>query len=178
MCDITCLSDITDPAKAVAEAEAIFWESAGTTRFGTDAERADYRRLWFGRYLDHAPAEFFLAFGAGRDVTGYLAGSLVSDAPTLPGPDYYALLAPERIGRYPAHVHINVRADCRGTGVGARLMHAFADHCRANHVPGLHAVTALGSRSAAFFRKCGLTPLADITWRDRNLVLLVTCLPA
>jgi GNAT superfamily N-acetyltransferase len=178
MCGIICLTEFADPAKAAAEAEAIFWESARTRQFASAAERAQYRDLWFGRYLDHARGEFFLAFGAGGAVTGYLAGSRISDAPPLPGPDYYALIPPGLVARHPAHLHVNIRADRRGTGVGAALMRGFAEHCLANGAPGLHAVTAAGSRAAAFFAKCGLAPRAEIAWRGRALVFLATRLRA
>jgi GNAT superfamily N-acetyltransferase len=178
MCGITCLTDVADAAKAVAEAEAIFWESAGTRQFGSEVERADYRDLWFGRYLDHARGEFFLALGPGGAVTGYLAGALVSDAPPLPGPDYYQLLPSGLAARYPAHLHVNVHADRRGTGVGAALLRGFADHCLTNRAPGLHAVTAAGSRAAAFFQRRGLTPRAEVAWQGRALVFLATGLSA
>jgi GNAT superfamily N-acetyltransferase len=167
---IVRLADLTEGA--AREAEAIFWESAATRQFAGDAERAAYRDLWFGRYLGHAPGEFFLALDEVGAVAGYLAGALVSNAPPLPGPDYYALFPAGLIARHPAHLHVNVRAGLRGAGVGAELLRAFAEHCRAQGVAGLHAVTAQGSRAATFFTKCGLTPCAAADWRRRTLVFL------
>jgi GNAT superfamily N-acetyltransferase len=158
---------------AAAEAEAIFWESAGTKTFASGAERTAYRDLWFGRYLEHAPGEFFLALGD-DSVIGYLAGSVISDAPPLPGPDYYPLFPAELIAHYPAHIHVNVRADHRGRGIGAELVHAFAQRRRTHEAAGFHAVTAEGSRSAAFFEKCGLRSAAGATWLNRPLKFLVS----
>ncbi len=163
--------------KALAEAEAIFWDSAATKRFAREQARADFRELWFGRYVVHAPGEFFLALGPEGDTLGYLAGALVSDAPPLPGPDYFAHFPPDLIARFPAHIHVNIRADKRSMGVGADLVRAFAEHCRTLAVPGLHAVTALGSGAAAFFEKCGLAPRAEADWRGGDLVFLGLPLP-
>jgi GNAT superfamily N-acetyltransferase len=159
-------------AAATGQAEAIFWESAATRRFADDADRAAYRDLWFGRYLHHAPDAFFLALGEAGEVAGYLAGAPVSDAAPLPGPDYYPLFPAQLIAAHPAHLHVNIRAGLRGTGIGAALMRAFAEYCRARGLPGLHAVTADGSRSAAFFGQCGLARCATAEWRGRRLALL------
>ena len=172
MARIARLAGLPEGAEAAREAEAIFWESAGTRHFAGEAERAAYRDLWFGRYLGHARGEFFIALDEAGDVAGYLAGALISNAPPLPGPDYYALFLAELIVRHPAHLHVNVRAGLRGAGVGAALMRAFAEHCRAQGAAGFHAVTAQGSRAAAFFAKCGLAPCAAVDWRGRALVFL------
>ena len=169
---IAALTELTGSGAALAEAEAIFWESAGRKDFASAAERAAYRALWFARYAEHAPGEFLLALGGDGRVRGYLAGALVSDAPPLPGPDYYALFPAGLLARHPAHIHVNVHAGCRGGGTGAALVAAFGAHCRKEAVPGFHAVTAAGSRAAAFFGRCGLAPLAEEEWRGRPLVFL------
>ena len=172
MARIVRLTELSEPGSALEEADAIFWESAYTKTFADETSRAAYHELWFGRYLAHAPSEFLFALGPQGDVTGYLAGSLASDTPPLPGPDYYALFGPELIARYPAHMHVNVHTDSRNNGIGAALVRTFADHCLANGVPGLHAVTAHGSRSSRFFQKCGLSPLDTAIWRDSELAYL------
>ena len=172
MARIVRLVDLPEPGSALGQAEAVFWESAYTTTFADETSRAAYHEMWFGRYLALMPSEFLLALGPQGNVIGYLAGSLASDAPPLPGPDYYSLFGPELIARFPAHIHVNVRADSRGNGIGAALVRTFTDHCVANGVPGLHAITRAGSRSAAFFQKCGLAPLAIAIWRDSELAYL------
>jgi GNAT superfamily N-acetyltransferase len=174
MARIAALPALADAAQALAQAqaEAIFWDAAATQRFATAEERAAFHDLWFGRYVRHAPREFLLALGPEGDVRGYLAGALLSDAPPLPGPDYFAHFPPELIARFPAHLHVNIRADMRSAGLGADLVRAFVDHCRAEGMPGLHAVTAQGSGAAAFFERCGLLPRATADWRGRELAFL------
>ena len=163
---------IEDRSALLEQAEAIFWDSAPVRNFAEEAARADYRELWFGRYEQHAPEEFLLALGDDNDVRGYLAGSLISNAPPMPGPDYYELFRPRLIERHPAHLHINIRAYLRNTGIGGELMRAFYKHCRSKKVEGVHAVTMAGSRPAAFFEKRGLTLLGKAEWRGRPIAFM------
>ncbi len=43
---------------------------------------------------------------------------------------------------YPAHLHINTRADRRGTGVGTALMKTYLDQLRNENIPGVHLETS------------------------------------
>ena len=178
MMRIIPLTGAEDRRRLLGEAEAIFWESAGTRQFADAEARAAYRALWFARYSEYAPEAFFIALGTDGGVSGYLAGSPVSDAPPLPGPDYYALFPAVLMARYPAHLHVNVRADRRGSGIGAALVGAFCGYLQAEGIGGVHAVTAAHSRAAAFFERCGLAWQAQATWRGRELVFLAGRGPA
>ena len=153
--------------------DAIFFDSAVTRGFASDAERAAYRELWLGRYVRHCPEAFLVARGPDDAVAGYLAGALFSNREPLPGPDYYDGFPAALIEAYPAHLHVNVRADCRGRSVGSALIEAFRAICREHDAPGLHAVTAADSRAAAFFTRCSLDERATIDWRGRPLALFV-----
>jgi GNAT superfamily N-acetyltransferase len=166
------LTELAEPQRALAEAEAIFWSSAGARRFESEGAHRAYRELWFSRYAQQVPGEFFLMLGYQDEVLGYLAGSPESNAASIPGPDYYALFPAALIAGFPAHIHVNVRADRRSGGLGVLLVRAFAEHCRKGQIPGFHAVTASATRSAAFFEKCGLSPRAKANWRGRDLVFL------
>jgi GNAT superfamily N-acetyltransferase len=156
----------------LAAIDAIFFDSAATQAFASPHARAAFHELWLGRYLRHVPDWCFAALDADGAVCGYLLGSPVSDRPPLPGPDYFAAFPAELVAAFPAHIHVNVRADCRGHGVGETLIAAFRRQCAARGVPGFHAVTTAGSRSARFFAKYGMAPRAEVTWQSRTLVLL------
>lgn len=154
------------------QVETIFFDSAATQSFATDAERAAYRDLWLGRYLRHCPHQFLIAVSGDGEVAGYLAGAFVSNRDPLPGPDYYAVFPAELTTIYPAHIHVNVRAEQRGQDVGSGLVAHFRARCSNSGINGLHAVTATGSQAAAFFSRCGLTERERSDWRGRNIVLL------
>lgn len=49
---------------------------------------------------------------------------------------------------YPAHLHINTRADRRGKGVGNALMKAYLDQLRNKNVPGVHLETSSENKIA------------------------------
>lgn len=159
-------------ARSAREAEVIFWESAATQDFASEAERSVYRALWFGRYLDHAADVFFVALGPRGTLEGYLAASPVSLAPPLAGPDYYRLFPAKLLRQYPAHLHVNVRSESRGRGIGAALVDAFAGHCAALGLPGLHAITQANTRAADFFARCALQAMARADWNGRPLVFM------
>lgn len=152
--------------------DAIFFEAANRKEFSTPQARAAFQELWLGRYLRHCPGECFVALDDGSKVAGYLAGSLYSNEYPLPGPDIYALFSHGLLAAYPAHIHVNVRKDMRGKGIGALLIVAFVHHCRMARVGGFHAVTSAGTRSADFFRRCGLVDVADAVWNNRHIAML------
>ena len=61
--------------------------------------------------------------------------------------------------RWPAHLHINVAPEARGTGAATGLMDAWFDHLRAEQVPGCHLQTLVeNARAARFFERMGFTP--------------------
>ena len=168
---ITTIGEAGDLA-VMPEIEAIFFDSAATKNFASEAERAAYREFWLGRYRQHCPQEFLVAANPRGEVVGYLAGVLLSNREPLVGPDYYAGFPAALIDAYPAHLHVNVREDHRGRNVGSTLIDAFRALCRSNDACGIHAVTAAGSPAAAFFVRCGLTARATTDWRGRPLAFL------
>lgn len=55
----------------------------------------------------------------------------------------YVDLAP-----YPAHLHINTRADKRGSGIGTALLKTYLDQLRNENVPGVHLETSSENKIA------------------------------
>jgi GNAT superfamily N-acetyltransferase len=172
---VAAIGEAGGPA-VMPQIEAIFFDGAATKNFASEAERAAYRDLWFGRYMRHCPQQFLVASDPGGGVVGYLAGALFSNKEPLPGPDYYDAFPAALIDAYPAHLHVNVRHDHRGRNVGSTLIDAFRAICRAHDVPGLHAVTATESRAAAFFTRSGLDERATADWRACALAFLAESL--
>jgi GNAT superfamily N-acetyltransferase len=161
-----------EPADPLTKLDAIFFASATTQHFASDEARSAFHDLWLGRYLRHFPDWCFAALDEAGDVCGYLAGSPVSNAPPLSGPDYFAAFPADMLLAFPAHIHVNVDPNQRGRRIGEALIAAFRAQCRSAGLPGFHAVTAAGSRSAHFFERCGLEPRGIAAWRDRRLAFL------
>lgn len=174
MWEITTIGQAGD--LVIPRIEAIFFDSAATQSFASQAERAAYRDLWFGRYLRHCPDEFLVATSPRGEVVGYLAGALISNREPLPGPDYYDGFPSALIDAYPAHLHVNVRHDFRGRNVGSTLIDAFRAICLSHELSGFHAVTAAASPAAAFFTRRGLDVRATADWRGRRLAFLAVLL--
>jgi GNAT superfamily N-acetyltransferase len=172
MMRIVALSELDAGEELRAGVEAIFFAGAATQAFPSNEAREAYRDLWLGRYMRAFPEMFFIAVVDDGHAAGYLAGSPVSDAPPLPGPDYYPLFPGALIEACPAHIHVNIRADLRGGGLGLMLIAAFRRECVSRGLPGLHAVTAADGGAALFFARCGLAPLERIAWNGRSIVFL------
>jgi GNAT superfamily N-acetyltransferase len=172
MMRIVPLAELDEDTEVCGEAEAIFFANAATQGFASVDERDAYRDLWFSRYIRAFPDVFLIVLNDDGRVAGYLAGSPVTDAPPLQGPDYYRLFPQALIEACPAHLHVNIHAELRGRGLGETLVTAFRRCCVRRGLRGFHAVTAADSRAAHFFAKCGLSPLQEIAWNGRNIVLL------
>jgi ribosomal protein S18 acetylase RimI-like enzyme len=64
---------------------------------------------------------------------------------------------------YPAHLHINTRADRRGGGVGTALMQAYLDQLRAENVPGVHLETTSENKIAVpWYERLGFQRLQSV----------------
>ncbi|GGU13517.1 GNAT family N-acetyltransferase [Nocardioides albus] len=58
--------------------------------------------------------------------------------------------------RWPAHLHINLAPQARGTGVALELMRAWQDWLTEAQVPGCYLQTLVeNTRATRFFEKCG-----------------------
>jgi len=166
------LALLGDDAALNTQIEAIFFESSARKEFSAPQARSAFHELWLGRYLRHCKQDFFVALDDDSKVAGYLAGSLYSNEYPMVGPDIYALFPTGLLAACPAHIHVNVRKDARGQGIGALLIVAFVHHCRMHKAHGFHAITATNSRSAHFFERCGLLDVADAEWNGRSIVML------
>lgn len=161
------------PAHLTAGLDAIFFEASNTKSFACAEERADFRHRWLGRYFDDFPEWAFVARDRAGEVAGYLVGSVVDPAkdPRFEDVAYFTLLAAET-ARYPAHLHVNVRADLRGSGLGARLVAAFLADARCAGVPGVHVVTSEGARNIRFYLANGFSHVRTFRVGDKRLVML------
>jgi GNAT superfamily N-acetyltransferase len=153
--------------------DAIFYESSARTDFPSREARTAFRELWLGQYLTHDEHETFVALDDAGTVAGYIVGSLADPA----GQARYATLGyfahfAHLTCAYPAHLHINVAAQYRSDGIGARLLAAFVDHIRARSAPGVHVVTGQGMRNVGFYLANGFLQLDTAPWNGRTVVML------
>jgi GNAT superfamily N-acetyltransferase len=167
------LLDMPDAGSVVAQITAIFFEASATRTFESEPARAAFRERWLGRYLAHFADEAFLARQADGRVAGYLVGCLEDPARSEHFADIsyfadFAALTP----RFPAQVHVNLRPELRGRGIGAELIESFAAHAAAAGAPGMHAVTGEGMRNVGFYRRCGFEQVASTEWKGRRLAFL------
>jgi GNAT superfamily N-acetyltransferase len=172
MAQIVRFAERPDSKRARAQINAIFFANAATADFADDTERRAYHELWLGRYLRHFPDMAFVALNEAGQITGYLAGSPISDHPPLPGPDYYEHFPDLLAKTYPAHLHVNVHTDFRGRKIGAALIDAFRKECNRRALTGFHAITLASSGAAHFFAGCGMKEVGSTISKEKKLVFL------
>jgi ribosomal protein S18 acetylase RimI-like enzyme len=64
---------------------------------------------------------------------------------------------------YPAHLHINTRADRRGQGAGAALMQTYLDQLRNENISGVHLETTSENKIAVpWYEKLGFQRLQSV----------------
>lgn len=151
--------------------DEVFVLTSATQSFDDADARRRFHERWLGRYLSHWPDWCFAALKPDGVVAGYIAGCPEDPSRSAKFPDhrYYAMFA-DACGRYPAHLHIDVRPGFQGAGVGSVLMAAFAARCAEAGIAGLHAVTADGHENNGFFEAQGFHAEARAAWNDRALV--------
>lgn len=78
--------------------------------------------------------------------------------------------------RWPAHLHINVAPEARGSGAGAALIEAWLDRLRERRIPGCHLQTIVENESAmrfferSGFRRHGEIPLVPgLRWQGQRV---------
>ncbi|MDX2288659.1 MAG: GNAT family N-acetyltransferase [Hyphomicrobiaceae bacterium] len=156
-----------------AAIDDIFFTASKTSSFPSAQARADFHDRWLGRYLRHDTDWFSVARTLDGDIAGYLAGAIddPAAAPRFADIGYFAALAPVTV-RFPAHLHVNVRADLRARGIGAALIGAFAADAAAAGAVGLHVVTGHDSRNVAFYMRHGFDPLVGLSWNGARILML------
>jgi GNAT superfamily N-acetyltransferase len=156
----------------IAQVDAIFWQTAART-FPPGAEREAFRERWLGRYLKGSDV-VLLALADGVGVAGYLVGALTNPSAEarFADIDYFAKDFAPLMGRFPAHLHINLEAHFRSQGIGAALIEAFAERAKRAGAAGMHAVTGKGLRNVGFYERCGFRERAAAIWNGREIVFL------
>lgn len=164
--------DILDPARALQDIEEIFFEAAGRKEFSSSEARDLFLERWLLRYLA-ADARLAHIAVTPENVVGYVVGSHDDPAHSERFADipYFADLA-SVTKNFPAHLHINLREEARGKGIGAELVERFCRDARSAGLPGAHVVTGLGMRNVGFYTRTGFTECARATYLGRPVVML------
>jgi len=151
--------DVERTSRFEAGIDAIFFEASNTKSFESEAARVAFRERWLGRYLRDDPQFAYLAMTTAGDVVGYLVGTIEYAA--LSGPKENTIAAfREATKRYPAHLHVNIAADYRGSGIGGRLIDTFVADARSSGVTGVHVITSATSPNVRFYNRNGFQEVA------------------
>ena len=110
--------------------------------FPSESERLDGAIRAFGLMRDRRAIRFFAR------ATKDMIGAKIRSEPTADGD----LADP----RWPAHLHINVAEEARGTGAADQLMASWFERLAGNDSPGCHLQTVVeNTRAVRFFERMG-----------------------
>ncbi len=148
--------DLAPSPPLQAGLDAVFFDASNVKSFASDNARAQFRQRWLGRYLEHDPDFAYVAVGPSGDVAGYLVGALDDPAlePRFSDIAYFADFKHLTV-KFPAHLHVNLAADARGSGIGRALVQRFVEDARRAGTPGVHVVTSQGARNVGFYARNG-----------------------
>lgn len=180
------LADLAKARRLEAQLDEIFFAASSVQIFESEMARERFHYRWLGQFLAYEPDWVYVAgkdlaaAGSGSDdlsrqenVVGYLVAALSDPArdPRFSELGYFQNFS-DLTQRFPAQVHINLRADARGQGIGARLLEtAVADLAQAG-VAGVHVVTGRGMRNVGFYLRNGFAQLGEAEWRSGHVVFL------
>ena len=170
------VSDLAVPLDIIAQIDAIFFQTASRTFADTD-QRARFRHLWLGQYLEHDADKVHVAIERGSSsqirVLGYLVGCWDNPitSPRFTSLPFFRDFAAQ-CHAFPGQLHVNLDAEARSRGIGRKLVDAFADQARAAGVPGIHVVTGQNARNVTFYQRTGFTHQATTGWGGNDVVFL------
>lgn len=169
-------TEIDPPRRKDVESglDRIFYVSSGVQVFANDEERARFRERWLGRYLRHDPRWAYVALDGEGSAAGYVIGAIDDPARAARFADipYFQPWAHLTV-KYPAHLHINVAPEWRSSGLGSRLIEAFAADAAEAGVPGVHVVTGEGLRNVGFYLRNGFAHLATLEQAGKRPVVFL-----
>jgi ribosomal protein S18 acetylase RimI-like enzyme len=169
MIEITKLSEFNYTAQTIEEIKNIFFLSSSLKEFSSEERKAAFFKRWCGDYLTHFPEFFYLMHEEGK-LLGYLSGCTDSlqaaKILSVPGYEVFADL----FVRYPAHLHINFHPDCRGKGLGSKLIENYLTELKNLRLSGVHLVTSPEAANISFYQRLGFS---DVYARDLNAIKLL-----
>lgn len=151
--------DVARTSELDAAIDAIFFEASNTKSFESEATRTAFRERWLGRYLRVDPQFAYLAITTAGDVVGYLVGA-IEDPASSKVQDTAITAFRDVTQRYPAHLHVNIAPDHRGSGIGGRLIDAFIADARRAGASGVHVITSAASPNVRFYNRNGFCEVA------------------
>lgn len=156
----------------LAQVEEIFWETSARHDFTDQAEKVAFQDRYLNCYTRDYPEHVLVAV-QGERVLGYVLGVMHTlEAKSILTQTPHLEVFRDLYERYPAHLHINFRAEARGQGLGSELITAFTSHVVANGVSGLHLITSPSARNVSFYQKNGFLHRVERLWNGRPLLLL------
>lgn len=140
------------------EIKEIFFLSSSIQSFSSLDRKTAFFKRWCEDYMIHYPQHFYVMVESDtRKVLGYLSGcdNSIDSLKKLEVPGHHTFQDLFEI--YPAHFHINFHPDCRGKGLGSKIVDYYCRALRENNIVGIHLVTSPDSNNVSFYQRLKFT---------------------
>lgn len=157
----------------LAQLDSIFFKSSARSDFSNESERSQFRYKYLDWYLLNHPEFFQLATDSNKNILGYICGT----ADTNSSSELFTLhpwlqCLQSYLNRFPAHLHINLAENARGSGLGSLLLKDYEHLLKSRNIAGLHLVTAPDARNVGFYRKNGYNFETTFQWKNVDLLFM------
>ena len=133
--------------------EDIFWSTTSAQEFPTDIARTRFMERFVGKYTLPSEDNFLFCAFKNDAVVGYCVGTADTSSFFGKNVPLTEQLFSEHWRRFPAHLHINLNSDVRGSGTGSRLLGAVKQHLIESQVFGLYIITHQDHRNISFYER-------------------------
>ena len=169
---LNSVTDATEYEEILSQIKYIFYVSSSIKEFSSPERKIGFFKRWCGDYISNY-AEHFLVMRENAKVLGYMSicedSSIALGVLEIPAYDLFSDL----FSTYPAHLHINFHPDCRGKGLGSKLVEHCCNNLRNNGVRGIHLVTSPDADNVSFYQRLGFTHEVKRESPSKSLLLFM-----
>jgi ribosomal protein S18 acetylase RimI-like enzyme len=147
----------------------IFFDSS-EIKFSSENSKKDFQYKYLDFYLQNG-----FCFVALKDdnVLAYICGLYnILDYPEVFNLISYLEKFNNFYNDYPCVLHINASPNCRGLGIGSKLINYLIDDLNKKSIKGVHLITSKDSRNVRFYLKNEFSNVDTIIINGKSLVLL------
>ena len=151
---LNAVENVAEYEDILFQIKYIFYISSSIKEFSSPERKIAFFKRWCGDYISNYP-EQFLVMREDEKVLGYMStcenSLLAMGVLEVPAYDLFSDL----FSTFPVHLHINFHPDCRGRGLGSKLVEYCCNNLRDKGLQGIHLVTSPEAENVSFYQRLG-----------------------
>lgn len=166
------LVDLTSSSQ-LKSIENIFFSTSSKKTFVSEVEKLAFKNKYLDYYLENYPDFFYVSIDEGI-VIGYLCccPNTIEDDYFINTFKYYESLSEKILLEYPAHLHINLAKECRGKGVGSKIIDMLCVDLFGHNIRGVHIFTTPDNENVSFYSRNLFCDELTVEYHENKLLFL------